>query len=155
MEGWRWCWKIWNRKLPNCQCLGVGDGVQESGLKAPIRLHPYPQSFTYQSCIPTKDSQFCSCCSDFSWPILHFKKNCMFFFSKILDFLTIFTVSNFSQIFLKISQVFLNFFSIFFSKILDFFPKNSQKNLKILKNHFSQKFSKTLLAAERSIFENF
>ena len=153
MEGWRWCWKIWNRKLPNCQCLGVGDGVQESGLKAPIRLHPYPQSFTYQSCIPTKDSQFCSCCSDFSWPILHFKRNCRFFFSKLLDFLKFSQFPNFSQIFLKISQIFSQFFLKIFLKNSRFFPqKNFQKNSQNSQKSFFSKILKNASGCRKEHF---
>ena len=125
MEGWRWCWKIWNRKLPNCPCWGgwewcLGEWPENPNSTSSLD----PQSFTYQSCIPTKYSQFCSCCSDFSLPILHFKKNRMFFKN-----------SRFSQIF-TVSKFFLKFFSFFsrnfFSKILEFFSKilkkNSQKN---------------------------
>ena len=131
---------------------GVGDGVQESGLKAPIRLHPYPQSFTYQSCIPTKDSQFCSCCSDFSWPILYFKKNRMFFSQKFSIF------SNFHnfQIFLKFSQNFLKFFSIFFlkdfSQKFSIFPKNSQKNSQNSQKSFFSKILKNASGCRKEHF---
>ena len=122
-------------KLP-MQGGGVGDGVQESGLKTQIGLVPFPPKAakaSYHRCIQSKFSPFFSCGSDFYWSILQFSEN-----RKILK-----------------NPDFLKIFHFFFSK-MPFFLKKILKILNFLNFLNFSKFSKNCFWLQKgAFFENF